>query len=73
MQWISVKDSLPKLNEPCLLYKNYDTVTYFGLKNKIMIGQRKHSDHFVSVEFKYSDVPIEFVSHWMPLPKPPEE
>lgn len=64
MNWISVKDELPKLGEPVLLcdgsgvvqkqtfYRDYDDV----------------SDFWQDVGDNHDGVPLNIGDHWMPLP-----
>lgn len=64
-QWISVKESLPEQETPVLGItsgKTIVTITY----TKTEIG----SFQFRTI-FDYCRVPN--ITHWMPLPKPPEE
>ena len=64
MEWISVEDKLPENRKYVLFWDGKDV--YFG------------SRHYTSDGFKWfghNDESINevFISHWMPLPKPPEE
>lgn len=65
--WISVKDRLPMLIETVLFIgKNYYG-NWFGVKRGYFDGSLWHSDDFGTI---YSTTPV---THWMPLPEPPEE
>lgn len=58
--WIRVEDKLPKNGERVLIYKDgfYDVLTYEGDKfYQIAAG----GTFYVTI------------THWMPLPEPPEE
>lgn len=64
-EWISVKDRLPE---------NEDRILVYDLHNDIEFGFFNMRDK----KFKYFDengYPYEFlyVTHWMPLPKPPKD
>lgn len=58
MEWISVKDKLPELNIPILIYDE-----------GIGIGFRSSKNRFHGLDmYKYEHKP----THWMPLPEPPK-
>lgn len=61
MEWISVKDNLPKENEWIYLGSNKYQTTSWGV---FMNGK------FVNPDLNYFEIP--FVTHWMPLPDAPE-
>nr|DAI02020.1 MAG TPA: Protein of unknown function (DUF551) [Bacteriophage sp.] len=77
--WISVKDRLPEHGKQVLL------IAYGWSDTTVYIGQLKHTDAetswltgFTSKEsewciqgWSYLKEPL--VTHWMPLPEPPEE
>ncbi len=63
--WISVEDRLPEasfrgLSEPVLVYgtKGIDLATYWHTESVWMP--------------EHSGAPLDSVTHWMPLPEPPE-
>lgn len=72
-EWISVEDRLPDGNKTVLAYAKYRQIN-----NEL-------SDPFIMVATKYQRgnkdiwweddncVYLEDVTHWMPLPEPPEE
>ena len=59
--WISVEEKLPEESEDVLVFCRNDNTTW----NTIA--------HRVRTLWWRSGVPIESVTHWMPLPEPPEE
>ena len=78
MEWISVKDRLPKKNGRYLCYRplHYMKILkmsaigiyYYGrMENE---GDRKG---FYFFDSDYGDVEISNVTHWMELPEPPKE
>jgi hypothetical protein len=79
MEWISVEDRLPNIGETCLLYITYPKGTMFNCRadpldrTNVEIGGRIHNGKFTSLLTQFSGKEIEHVSHWMPLPKPPEK
>ena len=63
MQWISVNDELPPKNEYVLVY-------VYNLHNNFSwVGYMKNDEKWVLKGAEFYD---KHVSHWMPLPKPPE-
>lgn len=72
-EWISVEDRLPDFYEYVLLYANLEWE--FG--PSVIVGYRdecKHIDY--SCPYGNGYIPRHFkenTTHWMPLPKPPEE
>ncbi len=79
MEWISVKDRLPENGETCLLYITYPPGTAFNCRadhlnrTHIILGGRIYSGIFVSLHEQFSCKELKHVSHWMPLPEPPEK
>ena len=67
MEWISVKDKLPKATTN---YKNKLYVLLVDAKGRMSVGYRLHYDSgetmFITAK------PIGEVTHWMPLPEPPK-
>lgn len=78
MEWISVKDMLPKQGIVCLLYQTYPPTTMFNCmanllpRNFTIIGGFRLGK-FISYQDQYSDEGLKYVSHWMPLPEPPKD
>ncbi len=60
MEWISVKDRLPEIGEPVIIY--------YGR----FVAEAMRNDNGVFV-VSCSDEEAEDVTHWMPLPEPPKE
>jgi len=59
MEWISVKDQLPKSPKFVIAYK----------KNGLVLGLYFGADK----EFRYGEISqTNQVTHWMPLPSPPK-
>ncbi len=59
-EWISVKDRLPESDDYVLCYRDS-----CGLSSRIMVG--------FYLRGKWTCGAIGNVTHWMPLPEPPEE
>lgn len=60
-QWISVKERLPEVGKCVLIYSN---------AGRVAEGQYTVTQNWV--QFRWSAAKVN-VTHWMPLPKPPEE
>ena len=63
-RWISVKERLPETNELCIVNTEWHGVVFATYGNESWIfdeGQR------------WSEKPLSYASHWMPLPEPPKE
>lgn len=72
-KWISVKDRLPEVEKRVLVFRsNYEGDDY----NKIHVGFLQHKDGFYGSQWGLLDddlFPHTLVTHWMPLPNPPED
>lgn len=64
--WISVKDRLPE-------EKLGACIVYDGFKVQHADHYIIHGEHFWDTPDCYESEEITGVTHWMPLPKPPEE
>lgn len=60
MKWISVKDELPAIGEPVLVFDD---------ASDMMFGFMSSDGYWLETG---SELPCN-VTHWMPLPKPPKE
>ncbi len=67
MQWISIKDSLPKPGERVLAYAIVD----YNFPN--LDCHYFESYHYDEKWIENVDGCIIHVTHWMPLPSPPKE
>ena len=64
MKWISIEDELPDKEVICGNFKQY---TYgYG---EMIIGWYSSKLHYAENEVQI----LENVTHWMPLPEPPED
>lgn len=64
MDWINIKDKLPEKDTPVLCYyydKYMDVMEYWDT-------DEKGNPEFFKAPYPF----INQVTHWMPLPKPPE-
>ncbi len=76
MKWISVEDRLPKVDEEVLVYVHgisYNSCAYqmISMSSLTKIYRRDMDPEELQWICKMSC--DETVTHWMPLPKPPEE
>ena len=67
--WISVEDRLPKNNECVLVFAN-DIISNWMLTLEAYICPEY--DSFDWIQLDGEDFPC-IVTHWMPLPEPPEQ
>lgn len=71
-QWISVKDRLPEDEKPVLAYYGFyhdDSNEDLGAR---YIGTLTYFTYDPEPHWQHESTGL-FVTHWMPLPKPPEE
>lgn len=64
MQWISVKDRLPNINKPILMYGENIGIIEPANYDKDFDGDPIFTDEYGTEYFG--------VTHWMPLPEPPK-
>lgn len=79
MEWISIKDKLPKEGEPVLLLQTYPQGTAFhcradALRRSFVYvgGLRGEDKFFVSKHNQNCNNGLAYITHWMPLPKEPK-
>ena len=65
-RWIPVEERLPDAHESCIVYRKGTFGHYSMLRYSPELGF-----HFYDSE--WGDVTVDDVTHWMPLPEPPEE
>ena len=68
-EWISVKDRLPELGKPVLVFDRYEGRRTNGSIRQVR--RNKNSQDNFSMDPDYKLEPR--YTHWMPMPKPPEE
>ena len=66
MEWISVKDKMPRINEVVLVYDKFIEDVSIGYISEFL-GYR------VVWIIDYGQSVSDEVTHWMPLPEPPKE
>ena len=73
-KWVSVKDRLPELNKQVSLFDSNKGRATQGHLCRNGVGDLQWS--FIAVDNigwgYYSDKAFGFITHWMPLPQPPE-
>jgi len=74
-KWISVKDKLPERRKIILLYNNKFEDFFIGYLDSWILWDDFFWYYYDSCRLcVYRDkYPFEQISHWMPLPKAPEE
>jgi len=72
IEWISVNDDLPEDTEDVLIVED------FGFMVEVFVGWREDGE-WLSLSFVEDDDggnaqlhPTELITHWMPLPEPPQ-
>ena len=65
MEWMSIKDKLPKRNKAVLILTDY------GKMATAYLNTRKHPS-WGWVDWMRSEHTYGSVTHWMPLPEPPK-
>lgn len=66
MEWISVKDKMPRINEVVLVYDKFIEDVSTGYISEFL------GDRVVWI-IDYGQSISDEVTHWMPLPEPPKE
>ena len=64
LQWISVKERLPEEGIRCLVYTEWE---------RIILSERIGARWLMKEDDGQYERPAYWVTHWMPLPNPPEE
>lgn len=78
MKWIKIEDQLPEKGMPCLLYQTFPSDTVFNCRadplqrTLVQIGGLRWDGEFISYERQYFSPGLEYITHWMALPKPPK-
>lgn len=74
--WISVKDRLPNPNEKVIVYNAENDGTFFARR---LVSRFEWWDWVTKeyinwrwLPYGYTNIMLESVTHWMPLPEPPE-
>ena len=79
LPWIKCSERMPEIGKLCLLKQTYPPTAMFNCRanplprNFIYVGGLKYDGKFISYEDQYSEVGLKYVSHWMPLPEPPND
>lgn len=67
-EWISIQERLPEKN----IYNNYNEVLVYSLSEGVNLGSFSSPDtpaHWYRLGY---DEGLHDVTHWMPVPEPPE-
>lgn len=76
MEWISVEDQLPELNQSVLVYdceNGCRNAVYESPKEGTIAFNRGDKPRFSIVNWVSCSAEYWNVTHWMPLPAPPQE
>lgn len=79
MQWINVKDKLPKDGQRVIVYKDYGDDSFIATADYNKNGWGGENDNSISEKFLLDLTTANFylddapITYWMPLPKPPED
>ncbi len=80
MEWISVKDRMPEEGKDVLLYGKLEHQEDFDIHKAVFhkdvdVNDEINKKRYSESQFWEADWGYDFdkVTHWMPLPKPPEE
>jgi hypothetical protein len=75
-EWISVKDRLPNPNEKVIVYNAENDGTFFARR---LVSRFEWWDSVTKeyinwrwLPYGYTNIMLDAVTHWMPLPEPPE-
>lgn len=70
--WISIKESLPKLDDRVLLFNSANNKIYIGEMEYVYDCENECDSHHWYVQEISEFLEDGNISHWMPLPNPPE-
>lgn len=71
MKWISVEDKLPQSHEEVMIWP---IINSYGERRTAWIGMDGDWLYALETEHVCDDFKVETeITHWMPLPKPPED
>lgn len=70
MEWISVKERLPKIDEWVLVFDGYQNIP--SLDVQYLEFDEKKNRHYWQAQHGFT-YKLEQNSHWMPLPEKPKE
>ena len=75
-KWISVKDRRPDLDEKVIVYNAENDGTFFARRIesdfKCWDAVTRKFVNWRWIPYGYTSITLEFVTHWMPRPEPPE-
>ncbi len=70
-EWISVNDGLPEDADGCVLVAANGAYKNIQLINALMMAEYNQEEGWILEMYpEYEEVEV---THWMPLPQPPEE
>lgn len=72
-EWISVKDRLPNKEESVLIVYKMPYRTLITAAKYHKVGSVEWWTHVVTNPVTGGNLYSAFITHWMPLPNPPEE
>lgn len=65
--WIPVNEGFPTAHSGCIVYRNNNIGSYYSMVTYTpALG-------FYYYDSEYGDITLDDVTHWMPLPEPPQE
>jgi len=68
--WISVKDRLPLDYKKCIKFESIEVIIYSGYE---VFSCDFSCGPYPEPWYNFEDLSKAYVTHWMPLPAPPEE
>jgi hypothetical protein len=70
MEWISIKDRLPEDEELVVIFNGSDDE--YPILTAKLSSPGPNGTWYEPIHHEW-DIDFKFVSHWMPLPKPPNQ